>query len=120
MQKATRGVLGALALGATVLIAPIVTGSPALAHASCGTTVGDKDGSSWPTGADSARLRQGSSTGCESNGISYASNVLDYHCYTWGNDGYSWTYVRNDTTGKQGWSRDDLLPGYGSTVYCGF
>lgn len=120
MRRATRGALGAIALGATVLVAPVVTSSPALAHAACGRTVGDLDNSSWPTGANDARLRSGSSTGCATNGISYPSHRLDYHCYTWGNDGNSWTYVRNDTTGVQGWTRDDLLPGYGSGRHCGF
>ena len=120
MRRATRGALGAIALGATVLVAPVVGSSPALAHAACGRTVSDRDGRSWPTGADDARLRQGSSTGCDSNGISYASHRLDYHCYTVGNDGYTWTYLRNDNTGRTGWSRDDLLPDGGSLVYCGF
>jgi hypothetical protein len=120
MRKATRVALSAIAVGATALVAPVVTGGPALAHANCGRTVGDLDGSSWPTGADDARLRTGSSTGCGSNGISYPAHRLDYHCYTVGNDGYTWTYLRNDNTGRTGWTRDDLLPGYGSSVYCGF
>jgi hypothetical protein len=44
---------------------------------------------------------------------------LDYHCYTIAGD-YTWTYVRNDSTGVSGWIRDDLLSDYGSSVYCGF
>ncbi|HEX8306517.1 MAG TPA: hypothetical protein VF612_16705 [Jatrophihabitans sp.] len=43
----------------------------------------------------------------------------DYHCFTYAGS-YSWTYLRNNATGKLGWVRDDLLPGYGSSVYCGF
>ncbi|MEV6341947.1 hypothetical protein [Actinoplanes sp. NPDC051851] len=124
MRRATRGALGAIAVGATVLVAPVLTSSPALAHAACGTTVSDKDSRSWPTGADSARERTGSSsvssTNCTILGVAYSSNVLDYHCYTVGNDGYTWTYLRNDTTGISGWSRDDLLPSNGSLVWCGF
>ena len=120
MRRATRGALSAIALGATVLVAPVVTSSPALAHANCGRTVGDLDNRSWPTGANDARLRSGSSTGCATNGISYPSHRLDYHCYTIGNDGYTWTYLRNDNTNRSGWTRDDLLPDFGSSVYCGF
>lgn len=120
MSKARRGALGTIALAATVLVAPVVTSSPAVAHAPCGRTVGDLDSSSWPRGADSARQRSGSSTSCTIHGIAYSSHRLDYHCYTVANDGYTWTYVRNDTTGVRGWSRDDLLPNYGSFVYCGF
>jgi hypothetical protein len=32
-----------------------------------------------------------------------------YYCYTWANDGFSWTYLRNQRTGVRGWSRDNLL-----------
>ncbi|MFV2018032.1 hypothetical protein [Micromonospora sp. LOL_023] len=120
MRRATRGALGVVALAVTALVAPVATSSAALAHAPCGRTVSDRDSSSWPTGADAVRHRSGSSTSCDINGIAYSSHRLDYHCYTVGNDGYTWTYVRNDATGVQGWTRDDLLPGYGSFVYCGF
>ena len=41
----------------------------------------------------------------------------DYLCYTPG-DGGTWTYLRNTSTGDQGWVRDDLLPGYGSNTTC--
>jgi hypothetical protein len=33
---------------------------------------------------------------------------------------YTWSYLRDIDTGKVGWVRDDLLPGDGSTFYCGF
>ncbi len=41
----------------------------------------------------------------------------DYLCYAPG-DGGTWTYVRNVSTGDQGWVRDDMLPHYGSDVVC--
>ncbi|MBO4207641.1 SH3 domain-containing protein [Micromonospora echinofusca] len=103
-----------------VTITPVIVTGPASAHATCGKTASDKDGSGWVKSANGANIRSGSSTGCTSKGIAYSSHVLDYHCYTWGNDGYSWTYVRNDTTGVQGWIRDDLLSDRGSDVHCGF
>ncbi|MFC7615459.1 hypothetical protein ACFQV2_20125 [Actinokineospora soli] len=43
-----------------------------------------------------------------------------------GNDGYTWTYLRNLRTGVRGWVRDDLLDlnadgqTRGSLSYCGF
>jgi hypothetical protein len=119
MRAVSRGVLGVLALTAAVVVAPVTTG-PASAHAPCGKTVGDKDDSSWPKSADAARERSGSSTSCAINGIAYKTQQLDYHCFTWANDGYSWTYVRNNSTGVQGWIRDDLLSDYGSGEHCGF
>ncbi|MDX5456160.1 hypothetical protein ACFWRG_14635 [Micromonospora tulbaghiae] len=120
MRASTRGALGAVALTATVLVAPIVTATSASAHAACGKTVGDKDSSNWPKSANGANERSGSSTGCGINGVAYNTQQLDYHCYTVGNDGYTWTYLRNNSTGVQGWVRDDLLSDGGSYVYCGF
>src|SRR5512147_1721251 len=102
------------------LAVPMVTATSASANASCGKTASDKDGSAWGHYADGANERSGSSTGCGINGIAYSNQTLDYHCYTVGNDGYTWTYLRNATTGVYGWIRDDLLSNNGSYVYCGF
>ena len=82
----------------------------------------DKDGSSWPTATtDAANIRTGSSTGCTSVGYLLQGQKADYHCYTYNSTtDATWTFLRDVATGKTGWVRDDLLPGYGSTVYCGF
>ena len=45
----------------------------------------------------------------------FTTNVPSISCYTPG-DGGTWTFLRNSSTGDQGWVRDDLLPGYGSNV----
>lgn len=90
-------------------------------HASCGRAApADKDSSSWETTGYGANQRSGSSTSCAIWGVAGAGDRLDYHCYTRGNDGYTWTYVRNDTDGTRGWVRDSLLGDNGSYVYCGF
>ncbi|MEH0841826.1 hypothetical protein V6U81_05440 [Micromonospora sp. CPCC 205711] len=120
MRAPARGALGIVAMTAAFVVAPVITASPAMAHASCGKTVSDKDSRSWPKSANEARERSGSSTSCAINGIAYSTQQLDYHCYTVGNDGYTWTYLRNNSTGVYGWVRDDLLSDYGSGVYCGF
>lgn len=106
-----------VAVAASLPIALATT--PASASASCGTTVADKDGSAWNKTADGANERSGSSTNCTVKGIAYNTQRLDYHCYTVAGD-YTWTYLRNDSTGVTGWVRDDLLSDYGSGVYCGF
>ena len=107
-----------------VMFGTLLAGSAtsASAHAPCGTNVGDMDGSSWPTGtASGARIRTGSSIDCTAVGTLEQGQRADYHCYTVNHSsGYSWTYLRNVSTGKTGWVRDDLLPGYGSHVHCGF
>lgn len=65
-------------------------------------------------------LRRGSDTGCGYNGQAQPSETLDYYCWTWGHEGYSWTYVKDLTTGVGGWIRDDLLTYYGAEAACGF
>lgn len=87
-------------------------------HASCGTTAPDKDNSSWETTGYGANQRSGSSTSCAIRGVAGAGDRLDYHCYTLGNDGYTWTYLRNDSDGTAGWVRDDLLGDNGSYDRC--
>ncbi|GAA3894977.1 SH3 domain-containing protein [Streptomyces lacrimifluminis] len=108
------------ALAAVAIAVPLSIATPAAAHASCGTTVSDKDSGSWGKRANGANERSGSSTSCTVKGIAYNTQTLDYHCWTVGNDDYTWTYLRNDSTGITGWVRDDLLSDGGSSVYCGF
>lgn len=102
------------------LAVPMVTATSASAHASCGTSAPDSDSSAWGYYANGANERTGSSTSCTSRGIAYNNDRLDYHCYTAGNDGYTWTYLHNVTDNVYGWVRDDLLSNGGSYVYCGF
>jgi hypothetical protein len=91
-------------------------------HAACGSPAPrNLDPISGITGASAgARIRTGSSTGCTARGSSQPSDPLDYYCFTVGNDGFTWTYLRNGRTQVQGWTRDNLLPGNGSNYYCGF
>ncbi|MFB8025292.1 SH3 domain-containing protein [Streptomyces sp. NPDC056465] len=107
------------ALAAVAVAVPLSLSTPAAAHAACGKSVADADGSSWGKTANGANERSGSSTGCAVKGVAYNTQALDYHCYTVGNDGYTWTFVRNDATGVTGWIRDDLLSDGGSFVSCG-
>jgi hypothetical protein len=67
--------------------------------------------------ADGAIIRNGPSTSCRPDGVGYPGHRADYFCYVSG-DGGTWTYLRDISTGKQGWVRDDLLTGNGSYVHC--
>ncbi len=69
---------------------------------------------------DAANMRTGSSTTCTVIGSLLAGHRIDYHCFTHTSSGATRSYLRNVTTGKMGWVRDDLLPTNGSTFYCGF
>lgn len=115
---------GVVPVAVAALVVPLglaaVTAAPAAAHATCSKNAGDIDDSSWGTHGYGANQREGSSTSCVISGEAGPGDVLDYHCYTWGNDGYTWTFLRNDTDGTDGWVRDDLLGNGGSGVYCGF
>ncbi|MFI7273526.1 SH3 domain-containing protein [Streptomyces sp. NPDC049879] len=104
-------------LAAAAVLAPATSAS---AHAGCGTSVGDRDNSTWVRSANGANIRSGSGTGCGIAGVAYSSHRLDYHCYTIGADTHTWTFVRDDATGVTGWIRDDLLSDNGSNVPCAF
>ena len=77
----------------------------------------DKDFGGWVTfPATTVTLRSGPSNSCiQTEGI--PGQLADYLCYAPG-DGGTWTFLRNVSTGDQGWVRDDLLPGNGSQVSC--
>lgn len=86
----------------------------------CGPVPADKDSSAWGryfkvNGVNIRRSPNPHSTICAQG---QKSHVVDYHCYTVGTDGYTWTYVRDVTTHYAGWVRDTLLVGYGSFVHC--
>lgn len=78
------------------------------------------------TGA--AKQRTGSSTSCTALGALQPTDDVLYYCFTFGNDGFTWTYNKNISlsNGATGWTRDDLLrpePGHtigGAQKPCGF
>jgi hypothetical protein len=85
---------------------------------SCGISYPNKDNQPWANfPANTSTLRSGPSNSCIQTGQGVHDQRADYLCYTPG-DGGTWTFLRNTSTGEQGWVRDDQLPGYGSTVPC--
>ncbi|WFE92692.1 SH3 domain-containing protein [Micromonospora sp. WMMD987] len=119
MQRLKRATISAGVLMAATAIVPVVSASPASAHAPCGVSVDDKDSRTWRATGGGANMRSGSSTSCSIKGTAGSGQRLDYHCYTLGKDGHTWTFLRNDSTGKTGWVRDDLLSDGGSFEDCG-
>ena len=67
--------------------------------------------------ANTVTLRSGPSNSCIQTGQGLPDQLAQYLCYTPG-DGGTWTFLRNVSTGDQGWVRDDLLAGNGSQVPC--
>ena len=84
----------------------------------CGISYPDKDLSGWETfPVTTVTLRSGPSNSCIQTGQGIPGQLADYLCYAPGQGG-TWTFLRNVSTGDQGWVRDDLLPGAGSQVPC--
>ncbi|WP_199439211.1 SH3 domain-containing protein [Umezawaea beigongshangensis] len=128
MRTTIQRAAGAVAVGAAAVVlvatpanaAPKGDGQLGVAHAPCGTSGPNLDPTITTGATAGSRLRTGSATNCTAVGTNQPSHRLDYYCYTRGNDGATWTYLHNLTTGVRGWTRDDLLPGNGSSYHCGF
>lgn len=120
MRPSKRRALATAAVLFGAVLMPVVSAGPAAAAPfACNENPGDKDDSTWSKSAkENVNQRSGPSTGCASKGIATPNHKLDYHCYKSDSGGYSWTYVRNDSTGVKGWIRDDNLRGGGSVVHC--
>lgn len=86
----------------------------------CGSAPADKDGSSWGRyfKVNGVNIRKSPSTSSKVCAQGQKSHVVDYHCWTRGSDGRTWTFLRDATTHYAGWVRDDLLKNNGSHVHC--
>jgi len=67
--------------------------------------------------ANTVTLRSGPSNSCIQTGQGTHDQLAQYLCFAPG-DGGTWTFLRNVSTGDQGWVRDALLAGNGSQVPC--
>jgi hypothetical protein len=121
MRAIRRARLAAVLVAALAIPAGLVVAVPGTASASaaCGTRPASDRDSKTGTGAAWSNIRTGTSTGCNSYGLAAPSDSLNYWCWTWAGE-YTWTYLHDNNTGKQGWVRDDTLPDDGSGAYCGF
>lgn len=133
MRKSVRNLLPVVAVGAALAgavivpaaaaqAAPATSATPAFAHCAIRAPY-DHDTSKWSDGyaLSAARIRSGSSATCGTRDIispGASGDELDYYCYTVGDDGYTWTYLRDNATGVEGWVRDDALNNYGANVTC--
>ncbi|HEU5470933.1 MAG TPA: SH3 domain-containing protein [Actinophytocola sp.] len=135
MRKAMVGtMLTAVAATGLVLAGPASAapkpgpGSVGPMHAPCNTAGPNLENrvEADAPASGAANQRSGSSTGCGAPGALQPTDDALYFCWTSGNDGFTWTYLRNQRTGVRGWVRDDLLDvnvdGFtrGSIRWCGF
>ncbi|MFE9692486.1 hypothetical protein [Micromonospora sp. NPDC005806] len=75
--------------------------------------------------ASNVNIRTGPHTSCASLGYGQLSHGVDFHCYSAGDrvtanghTTYSWTYLKDTSTGVSGWVADALLDGLGSGIAC--
>ncbi len=108
----------------TLAVAPPASAAPkdpavgASTTVACGISYPAKDFSGiskFP--ANTVTLRSGPSNSCIQTGQGMPDQIAQYLCYAPG-DGGTWTFLRNVSTGDQGWVRDDLLAADGSRVPC--
>ncbi len=61
-------------------------------------------------------IRRGPDVNCDSFGLGYPSHGIDVHCYVYNADGHGWVYLRDTTTGVDGWSQISALNYDGSGI----
>jgi hypothetical protein len=103
-----------------------VVGAAAPASASCSHYHTNIDGGRGQLfNATNVNIRSGPHTSCGSLGYGQLSHSVDFHCYTSGDrvsanghTTYTWTYLKDTTTGVSGWVADALLDGLGGGIAC--
>ncbi|MEV0676923.1 hypothetical protein AB0I60_10390 [Actinosynnema sp. NPDC050436] len=113
------GTVVLIVLSGALALSPAVAGEVAGQHYSCGSS-GPPDADRRPLVRATAELRllSGPSPSCRPGSIVRVGDLMNYHCYTVGGDGRSWTYLSVPDRNIRGWARDDLLPDNGSFVNC--
>jgi hypothetical protein len=121
---AVAAAVAALGLSAAVAApqASAATARPAVApHVTCPWHPANNDnvsGHFLGTGIN-IRIGPSSAPGCTSIGQGQPGHTMHERCWTHNNsDGFDWVYLTDNTTGKTGWSRQDLVTFIGSLVAC--
>jgi hypothetical protein len=112
-----------LAVGCTG-VAVVSVAAPASASCSHSHSNIDVKGGSL-FNASNVNIRTGPHTSCASLGYGQFSHSVDFHCFASGDRAsangyttYTWTYLKDNTTGVSGWVADALLDGLGSGIAC--
>ncbi|QLQ34996.1 hypothetical protein [Micromonospora robiginosa] len=118
--------IGAAFLLAVAAAGVAVVGGAAPASASCShshSNIDNKFGQLF--NATNVNIRSGPHTTCGSLGYGQLSHNVDFHCFASGDrvsanghTTYTWTYLRDTTTGVSGWVADALLDNLGGNVAC--
>ncbi|MBB5112832.1 SH3 domain-containing protein [Micromonospora echinospora] len=118
--------IGAAVVLTVATAGAVVTATAGPASAGCShshSNVDSKFGQLF--NATNVNIRTGPHTTCASLGYGQLNHNVDFHCFGSGDrvtangkTTYTWTYVRNVTTGVSGWVADALLDNLGGNVAC--
>ncbi|MGE5829221.1 MAG: hypothetical protein ACM30G_12805 [Micromonosporaceae bacterium] len=97
----------ALAMGSTAVVTLLLPATPASAHCSGHGTHPDLYSAGGISFSNGTRIRTHPHTDCTILGLGYPSHGIDVHCAT--ETGSLWLYVRDTTTGVNGWGRFDAF-----------
>jgi len=88
----------------------VVSAGPAAAHCGGHGTHPDLYGAGGVSFRSGTRIRAYPHTNCAVRGLGYRSHGIDLHCHVFmpGNPAV-WFFVRNTSTGVNGWARTDTL-----------
>lgn len=106
----------ALSLGGMLVAAEQTAADPAYCY-SWGTPV-DRHSTGGYSFKNGTYIRRGPHMDCDGLGLGYPGQGIDVHCDAY-MDGYQWVYLRNTSTGINGWARRDTLNWDGTpTRFC--
>ncbi|MET1071991.1 MAG: SH3 domain-containing protein [Umezawaea sp.] len=109
---------GSLVLGTATAFAAPPGVAGVTAQATCPDNVwSNQDGRTGKLVLTAANIRTGPSTACTSVGQAQTSHSVTLHCWKYGQGG-TWSHVRDNATGKQGWIKDSLLADGGAYIGC--
>jgi hypothetical protein len=103
-----------------------VDGQPVPQHARCGISGPNLDHAIHFDApfSGAANQRNGtialSPTNCPILGALQPTDDAEYFCWTRGDDGFTWTFLRSLRSNVHGWVRDNLLDAFGAQANCGF
>lgn len=102
-------ILGIAAAATLAVTGAVVVGpaSPAYAHCSGHGTHPDLYGGGGISWGNGTAIRSHPHVDCDALGRGYPGQGIDVHCAV--HTGADWAYVRNTSTGINGWSREDAL-----------
>ncbi|MFG3708998.1 hypothetical protein ACGF7U_30315 [Micromonospora sp. NPDC047670] len=107
MRSRLLSIASALALVTSGSVLALMPASPASAHCSGHGTHPDLYSGGAISFGNGTNIRAYPHVDCGSRGLGYPSQGIDVHCATYTNA--LWIFLRNTTTGVNGWSRLDAL-----------